>query len=138
MKEIEADQAKARISEQPLPEPPKIIKPASFPLKKEKPVEPAPPPTPPNLIYGQEIFKNNSIGVYQKTEELVAPDTYVLGIGDKIGVIGFGRSQFEQVLEINNDGFVLLGNNLPKVLLKGIRLGDAPENYSSSAIANTT
>ena len=127
VKEIEADQAKARISEQPLPVPPKTINPDSLSLKKEKPVEPAPPPAPQNMIYGQEIFRNNTIAVYQKTEELVAPDTYVLGIGDKIGVIGFGRSQFEQVLEINIDGFVMLGNNLPKVLLKGIRLGDARE-----------
>ncbi len=77
--------------------------------------------------YGQEIFRNNSIAVYQKAEDIVAPDAYVLGTGDKIGVIGFGRSQFEGILEITPDGFVSLGSSLPKVLLKGVRFADAKE-----------
>lgn len=86
------------------------------------PTEPLPIPT-----YGQEIFRNNSIAVYQKADDIVAPDAYVLSTGDKLGVNGFGRSQFDGILEINQDGFVTLGNNLPKVLLKGIRFGDAKE-----------
>lgn len=83
--------------------------------------------TTPLPIYGQEIFRNNSISVYQKASDLAAPETYVLGTGDKIGVIGFGRSQFEQILTIDEDGFVHPGERLPKILLRGVRLGDAKE-----------
>ena len=86
------------------------------------PIEPEPTPT-----YGQEIFRNNSIAVYQKAEDIVASDAYVLGTGDKIGVIGFGRSQFEGILEIDQEGFIRMGNGLPKVLLKGVTFGNAKE-----------
>ena len=53
--------------------------------------------------------------------------SYVLGAGDKIGVVGFGRSQFEQILEISPDGFVQPGDRLPKILLGGLRFADAKE-----------
>lgn len=96
-----------------------------------------PEPTP---TYGQEIFKNNSIAVYQKAEDIVASDAYVLGPGDKLGIIGFGRSQFDQIIEVNQDGFVALGAGLPKVLLKGVKFGDAKEllyqRYSQYHVIN--
>lgn len=93
-------------------------------------IPPAQEPGPaenPNAIYGQEIFRNNSIAVYQKAEDVIAPDSYVLDVGDKIGVIGFGRSQFEEILEILPSGFVQPKDKLPKILLRGIRWGDAKE-----------
>ena len=107
------------------------------PVEEQKQVKPLEPPKPPEkpvieevkaqVIYGQEIFKNNTLSVYQKAEDLVASNTYVLGTGDRIGVVGFGRSQFENVLEINPDGFVQPGDRLPKILLKGLTFGDAKE-----------
>lgn len=77
-------------------------------------------------IYGQEVFRNNSIAVYQQAEDITASDDYILGTGDKIGVVGFGRSQFEQILEIGPDGFVNPAG-LPRILLRGLRFGDAKE-----------
>ena len=77
-------------------------------------------------IYGQEIFRNNSISVYQQTSELNPSDDYVLGTGDKVGVVLYGRSQFSEILVIGQDGFVLPSGQ-QRILLKGIRLGDAKE-----------
>ena len=77
-------------------------------------------------IYGQEIFKNQSIEVFQKTEDLVPPEDYIIGTGDKIGVIGFGRSQFDQVLEVNADGFIR-PSALPKIPVRGLTYGAVKE-----------
>ena len=127
VKEIEAEQQQNPEKGQPIVEPSKAqekepIKPLETPVVGTVPEVPETP-----KIYGQEIFRNNSIPIYQKAEDLVASDTYVLGAGDKIGVVGFGRSQFEQTLEIDKDGFVQPGDRLPKILLKGLRFGDAKD-----------
>lgn len=100
--------------------------PAKEPPKVESPVPPADTMSP-LPIYGQEIFRNNSIAVYQKSEDMTAPDNYVLGPGDKIGVIGFGRSQFDQILDVGPDGFVQPADRLPKILVKGLKFSDAKE-----------
>lgn len=128
VKEIEADMAARNTAESTVPELPPTT-PVKEPIQPEKIEEPivATQDTTPPKIYGQEIFRNNSIAVYQKAGDLAAPDSYILGTGDRIGVIGFGRSQFEQLLEIDQDGFVNPGDRLPKILLRGVRLGDARE-----------
>ena len=96
--------------------------------KVEEEVVPPPVMEPPKkLTYGQEIFQNNSIAVYQKAEEITPSDDYILGVGDKIGVTGFGKSQFDHVLDIGPDGFAQPGDRLPKILLKGLRFADAKE-----------
>src|SRR5688500_1722888 len=77
-------------------------------------------------IYGQEIFRNNSIKVFQRATDIIPTDDYVLGTGDKLGIVGFGRSQFEEILEIRADGMVH-PSGLPRMLLKGLTLGEAKE-----------
>jgi protein involved in polysaccharide export with SLBB domain len=141
VQEIEADMAARDALDIPKPKE-SINSPATEPAveaveeKPEKmPVDPSEP-----KIYGQEIFRNNAITVYKNAGDLSAPDTYILGTGDKIGVIGFGRSQFEHLLEIDQDGFAKPSEKLPKILLRGVRLGDAKEllyqRYSQNYIIN--
>jgi protein involved in polysaccharide export with SLBB domain len=99
---------------------------------KDQPVT-TPPVAPPEnsepklAIYGQEIFRNNSIAVYKTSSETLVPEDYILDTGDQIGVIGFGKSQFDQKLVISGEGFATLGPGLPKVLLKGLKWKDAKE-----------
>ncbi|HUR30889.1 MAG TPA: SLBB domain-containing protein, partial [Saprospiraceae bacterium] len=134
IQEIEADQIKNTKS---VNQPTAPIQPPEAPQNFITPIDPIPTETttvinsPKAPIYGQEIFRNNSIKVYQKSEEIVANDDYVLGQGDKIGVVGFGRSQFEEILIIGSDGFVKPTGNvsggLPRILLKGLRFGEAKE-----------
>src|SRR4030095_2876054 len=110
--EIEAEQKAAQTQTQPqtqietfdvqAPAPKEVAKEAPKDVIEGPPVNEA-VTTP---IYGQEIFRNNSIAVYQKADEITPPDDYILGVGDKLGVVGFGTSQFDQILEIRADGFV--------------------------------
>ncbi|MGB4849666.1 MAG: SLBB domain-containing protein [Saprospiraceae bacterium] len=134
IKEIEEDQQRSKPSV-----PTKTLNPDVNPAKKdivatEKPeITPPPPPiveVKKIPIYGQEIFKNNSVAVYQKADEMSPTDDYILGVGDKLGIVGFGRSQFDQILDIGGDGFVkpsMGGTQLPRILLKGLKFGDAKE-----------
>lgn len=131
IKEIEEDQQNSKVNV-----PIKTLNPDVNPAKKdivvtEKPEIPPPPPpivevkkTP---IYGQEIFRNNSVAVYQKADEVPPSDDYILGVGDKIGIVGFGRSAFDEILEIGPDGFVKPSKDLPRIILKGLKFGDAKE-----------
>ncbi|MBK9981499.1 MAG: SLBB domain-containing protein [Saprospiraceae bacterium] len=131
IKEIEADQQNSKASV-----PIKTLNPDVNPAKKdivvvEKPEVPPPPPAPVEVkktpIYGQEIFRNNSVAVYQKADEVPPSDDYILGVGDKIGIVGFGRSAFDEILEIGPDGFVKPSKDLPRIILKGLKFGEAKE-----------
>ncbi|MEP6796409.1 MAG: SLBB domain-containing protein [Saprospiraceae bacterium] len=131
IKEIEEDQQKVQATVLT-----KTLNPDVNPAKKEivateKPVILPPPPSPVEVkktpIYGQEIFKNNSIAIYQKADEVPPSDDYILGVGDKIGIVGFGRSAFDEILEIGPDGFVKPSKDLPRIILKGLKFGDAKE-----------
>ncbi len=127
--EIESAQQDQKTKETPAV--PEIKTPPSTP-PQEQPVV-APPPNPPEnpkpgpTIYGQDIFRNNSIAVYKTSSETVIPDDYILDAGDQIGVIGFGKSQFDQKLVVSQEGFIVLAPGLPKVLLKGVTWKDAKE-----------
>lgn len=130
--EIEAEQ---KIAQPPQPQTPietfDVKAPAPEEVAKEAPKDVVElPPVDETFrtpIYGQEIFRNNSIAIYQKSDEITPPDDYILGVGDKLGVVGFGTSQFDQILEIRADGFVQPGRELPRILLKGVRFVDAKE-----------
>ena len=78
-------------------------------------------------IYGQEIFRNKTIKVYRASEEIKAPDYYVLGVGDEVGVSVWGRSQFDAEFVINKDGFIKILNDKVRVQLKGLTLAQARE-----------
>lgn len=127
--EIEAERAvseKSSKAETPPVGVPVAPKPAEKPVETT-PIVPAEIPPPKLGIYGQEIFHNNSIAVYKTSSEAVVPDDYILDTGDEIGIIGFGKSQFDQKLTVSQEGFVSLGPGLPKVLLKGLKWREARE-----------
>ena len=79
---------------------------------------------PPSRIYGQELFRNNTLEVYRASKDIKPPDTYVLGVGDVVNISIFGASQDDLQLEIQADGFIR-PSNMPRVYLKGITFGQA-------------
>ncbi len=79
---------------------------------------------PPSEIYGQHIFRSQSIKLYRKSEDVKPPDTYILGVGDKIGISIWGYSQENIIFEINSAGFIK-PEGIPRIYLKGIKFGEA-------------
>lgn len=81
---------------------------------------------PPSPVYGHDFFRNKSLGDFQSAQALTAPESYVLGPGDKINVLIFGRSQADLNYEINPSGFIQ-PNQMPKIFLTGLSLKQARE-----------
>jgi len=79
---------------------------------------------PPSNIYGQQIFRNKSIKLYRQSEDVKPPESYVLGVGDAIGVSIWGYSEENFVFEINSDGYIK-PDDIPRIYLKGISYGQA-------------
>jgi len=79
---------------------------------------------PPTDIYGQHIFRNNSIAEFTKSYEVKPPLTYQLGVGDQVAVSLFGISLFNGKFEIGTDGFIRPENMSP-IYLKNITLEKA-------------
>lgn len=81
---------------------------------------------PPAAVYGQHLFRDKSLSVFRTTNEVKPPDSYVLSTGDVVTISIFGASQFDSQFEINKEGYIQ-PSQMPKIFLKGIRLGQAKE-----------
>lgn len=81
---------------------------------------------PPAQVWGQHLFRDKSLSVFRTTNEVKPPDSYVLSSGDVITISIFGASQFDSQFEIGREGYIQ-PSQMPKIFLKGIRLGQAKE-----------
>jgi protein involved in polysaccharide export with SLBB domain len=83
--------------------------------------------TAPNTnIYGQHIFKDNSIKLYRTTEEAKAPDTYQLGAGDQISISIWGETEANFKLEVTADGYIK-PDRIQRIYVAGLTIKDAKE-----------
>lgn len=81
---------------------------------------------PPAVIYGQHIFRNKEIKTFRNTDNIITPDSYVLGIGDKISIALWGYSELDVIEEINKEGYIK-PEGMTRINLKGITLGRAKD-----------
>ncbi len=79
------------------------------------------------LIYGQELFRNKMLSVTKKSDEINAPDSYILGPGDKLVVSIWGRTFSDEEHVIAQDGYIRLLSGRQRTYLKGLSLGEARE-----------
>ncbi|HHH50165.1 MAG TPA: hypothetical protein ENK52_04220, partial [Saprospiraceae bacterium] len=82
--------------------------------------------TKPTTLYGQQIFRNKSLKVYRQAEDIIAPDSYILGAGDVVSINIWGPSQETATYTINKSGFIQ-PSNMPRINLKGISFGKAKQ-----------
>ena len=77
-------------------------------------------------IYGHSLFEKNQISNYLNLKDVSPPNSYILGPGDRINVLIFGKSQADLIFEINSEGFIQ-PSSMPKLFLKGLTLKQAKE-----------
>ena len=75
-------------------------------------------------IYGQHIFKDKTLELFQVSNDIKAPDHYILGMGDELTVTIYGRSQADLKFTINEEGFIA-PEGMPRIFLKGVSFGAA-------------
>jgi len=78
-------------------------------------------------IYGQDLFRNDILQLTAKSDEINAPDSYILGPGDELVISVWGRSQFEKEYVIPADGYIRLLDGRDRLYLKGTTLAQARE-----------
>ncbi len=79
---------------------------------------------PPAAVFGQHIFREKSIKLFRKSNDVKPPKTYVLGVGDEVGVSIYGYSQESLTFEINDEGYILPPDMGP-IYLKGLAFGES-------------
>ncbi len=77
-------------------------------------------------IFGQQIFRNSRLEVFDRSDHRKASPLYVLGPGDEINVSFWGESQRSFSFEVNRDGYIK-PDQLPRIYLKGLTLTQARE-----------
>ncbi len=77
-------------------------------------------------IYGHQLFRQKDNAAAKNNSDIKPPDSYVLSSGDELTVSIFGSSQFDSKFTINREGYIS-PSNMPRIFLKGIRLGQARE-----------
>ncbi|MCG3167595.1 MAG: hypothetical protein POELPBGB_03389 [Bacteroidia bacterium] len=61
---------------------------------------------PKGLIYGQDVFRNNKIQFFDRAQDVVAPDSYIIGPGDEITVAAWGFADYSEVLTVDLNGYI--------------------------------
>lgn len=75
-------------------------------------------------IYGHHIFENKEITVFDKTNNSIASDNYIVSSGDEVRISIFGASQAEFQFIVNDKGEID-ATNVGIIYLKGLKLSDA-------------
>jgi len=81
-------------------------------------------------IYGQHLFINSNAKAYTNSNDLVPSNDYLLGPGDQLRIVIFGKSIFDGSFEIDEDGYID-PKTFPKIYLKGVEFGKSKELISS-------
>ena len=79
---------------------------------------------PEGVTYGQDLFRSQNIKLYRQSQDVKPPASYVMGVGDIIAVSIWGYSEEDLIFEVNENGYIK-PEGIPRIYLKGIRLGDA-------------
>jgi len=74
---------------------------------------------PEEAIYGQNIFRNKSLKLFEPSGNFKAPSNYLIGVGDEFSVTIWGQAQHSNVLKVNNEGYIK-DQYVPRVYVKGL------------------
>lgn len=80
---------------------------------KEKPVQ----------IYGQQFFSGTELKIFERSLDARASDSYVIGVGDEIGVSAYGTSYFSEIFKVDERGIISM-RNVGNIYARGMTYGD--------------
>ena len=74
-------------------------------------------------VYGQDIFRNNSINYFQKSLDGNAPKNYRIGPGDQLSISVWGNSDFSDAVTVDKKGYISI-SGFGRVYVKGLTYED--------------
>lgn len=84
------------------------------------------PDLPAPRIYGQGIFRNQTLQVFRQADNIKPRDNYLLGSGDELTISIWGASIFERTYVIDESGFIS-PVAMPRIYLKDLTFKAAKE-----------
>ncbi len=78
----------------------------------------------PTKVYGQQLFRGADLRIYERSSDAKAPDHYILGTGDELGVSVYGTSYFNEVYKVDSRGYIAI-NNVGNVAVRGLTFAEA-------------
>ena len=78
----------------------------------------------PATIYGQQLFRNGTLKIFERSQDIAPPSNYILGEGDVLGVSAYGTAFFNNTYTIDSRGFITL-EGMGKLQLRGITFEEA-------------
>jgi polysaccharide export outer membrane protein len=88
----------------------------------------------PVTVYGQELFRQGDLKIYERSIDAKAPANYELGVGDELGISIFGVSYYNAVAKVDARGRIELGQ-LGSIYVKGIAF-DKAKTLIKTALSN--
>ncbi len=82
------------------------------------------PDLPSASVYGQQIFRNQSLAVFRQADEIKPKPGYILGSGDEVTVSIWGVSIFERTYTIDENGYIN-PSTMPRIYLKDLTFAEA-------------
>ncbi len=76
--------------------------------------------------WGQQLFRNKNLRLFNQAKDIKAPATYRLGAGDELTVAIWGYSQETFTFEIGKDGYIK-PEGIPRIYVKGLPMQDVRE-----------
>ena len=74
--------------------------------------------------YGDQLFINNEIGLFEEGGNKPVPGNYVLNVGDEVRVSIYGISKLEKVYPIQEDGSIIYNKDNRKMYVAGLSLNE--------------
>lgn len=78
----------------------------------------------PTNIYGQQLFRGANLKIYERSLDAKAPDHYIIGTGDEIGVSVYGTAYFNEVYKVDSRGYIAI-NNVGNIAVRGLTFAEA-------------
>lgn len=82
------------------------------------------PSSAPAGIWGQDIFRNGSIDLFDKVPNAKVSDNYIIGAGDQINVSIYGWAYYNGNLTVSEDGYITTVET-GRIYLKGLTFSAA-------------
>ncbi len=90
-----------------------------------------PPDLPPGNVYGQDIFRNQTLQVFRQADDIKPRDSYRLGSGDELTISIWGTSIAENTYIIDAAGYVK-PTKMPRIFLRNLTFDAAKRKLRSN------
>ena len=78
----------------------------------------------PTEVYGQQLFRNGTLKIFERSQDVLAPGNYILGEGDVLGVSAYGTAFFNNTYTVDSRGYITL-EGMGKLQLRGLTFEEA-------------